>query len=117
MAFRRPHRSATIPVNLAPAWKEAAELLEIQTASTLSRFQRFTESGVSLLLALGTACCQYLLRPSSFPSRRELAVLSSKHLPESVNSDLDVEYLAKDTNSVQLRWMELSEEATRAAYG
>ena len=96
------------PRNLAPAWKAAAEFL----ASTRHRTVPLAEIyeiwreppfGIrdGLLPVLATA---FILS-----KQRELAVYRQSIFQSQI-TDLDVEYLAKDENSVQLRWLELSDE-------
>ena len=96
------------PRKLAPAWKEAAEFLKSNQHRTvpLSEIYRIwreppfgIRDGLLPVLATAFILCK----------QRELAVYR-RSIFQSQITDLDVEYLAKDENSVQLRWMELSEE-------
>ena len=96
------------PRNLAPAWKVAAEFLESNRHRTVPLTEiygiwREPPYGIKdgLLPVLATA---FILS-----KQRELAVYRQSIFQSQI-TDLDVEYLAKDENSVQLRWMELSDE-------
>ena len=93
---------------MAPAWKEAEEFLKSKRHRTVPLSEiygiwREPPFGIKdgLLPVLATA---FILA-----KQRELAVYRQSIFQSQI-TDLDVEYLTKDENSVQLRWMELSDE-------
>ena len=95
--------------NLAPAWQAAAELLESNRDRTVPIAEiydiwREPPFGLKdgLMPVLATA---FILS-----KRRELAFYRQSIFQSHI-SDLDMEYLARDSSSVQLRWMDLSDEA------
>ena len=96
------------PRKLAPAWKKAAEFLKSNRHRTVPLAEiygiwREPPFGIrdGLLPVLATA---FILS-----NQRELAVYRQSIFQSQI-TELDVEYLAKDDNSVQLRWMDLSDE-------
>ena len=95
--------------NLAPAWQAAAELLESNRHRTVPLAEiygiwREPPFGIKdgLMPVLAAA---FILS-----KRRELAFYRQSIFQSHI-SDLDMEYLARDSSSVQLRWMDLSDEA------
>ena len=97
------------PRNLAPAWKAAAEFLESNRHRTVPLAEiyeiwREPPFGIKdgLLPVLAVA---FILS-----KRRELAFYR-QNIFQSEVTDLDIDYLTRDSGSVQLRWMDLSEEA------
>ena len=95
--------------NLAPAWKAAAEFLESHRHRTVPLAEiygiwREPPFGIKdgLLPVLAVA---FILS-----KRRELAFYRQNIFQAHV-TDLDIDYLARDSSSVQLRWMDLSEGA------
>ena len=96
------------PRKLAPAWRAASEFLASNRHRTVPLAEiygiwREPPFGIrdGLMPVLATA---FILS-----KQRELAVYRQSIFQSQI-TDLDVEYLARDENSVQLRWMELSEE-------
>ncbi len=97
------------PRNLAPAWKTAAKFLESNRHRTVPLAEiygiwREPPFGIKdgLLSVLAAA---FILS-----KERELAFYR-QNIFQSQISGLDMEYLARDPRSVQLRWMDLSDEA------
>ena len=95
--------------NLAQTWQAAAEFLESNRHRTVPLAEiydiwRERPFGIKdgLLPVLAGA---FILSKSS-----ELAFYRQSIFQSHI-TDLDMEYLARDPNSVQLRWMDLSEEA------
>ena len=97
------------PHNLAQTWQAAAEFLESNRQRTVPLAEiydiwRERPFGIKdgLLPVLAGA---FILSKKS-----ELAFYRQSIFQSQI-TDLDMEYLARDPNSVQLRWMDLSEEA------
>ena len=97
------------PHNLAQTWQAAAEFLESNRHRTVPLAEiydiwRERPFGIKdgLLPILAGA---FILSKKS-----ELAFYRQSIFQSQI-TDLDMEYLARDPNSVQLRWMDLSEEA------
>ena len=97
------------PHNLAQTWQAAAEFLESNRHRTVPLAEicdiwRERPFGIKdgLLPVLAGA---FILSKKS-----ELAFYRQSIFQSQI-ADLDMEYLARDPNSVQLRWMDLSEEA------
>ena len=107
--FVVPKADANDLSNLAPAWQAATEFLKInrRRAVPLSEVYdvwRDPPFGIrdGLLPVLAGA---FILS-----RHRELAFYRQS-IFQSLITDLDMEYLARDPGSVQLRWMDLSDEA------
>ncbi len=97
------------PRNLSPAWQNAEEFLKSKRQRTVSLSEiydiwRKPPFGIKdgLLPILAAA---FILS-----NRRELAFYRQSVFQSQI-TDLDMEYLARDPSSVQLRWMDLSKEA------
>ena len=102
-------RTGDDPRNLAPAWQAAAEFLESERHRAVSLAEIFDiwrkppygiKDGLMPVLAAA-----FILS-----MRRELAFYRQSIFQSQI-TDLDMEYLARDPSSVQLRWMDLSDEA------
>lgn len=94
--------------NLAPAWQAATKFLESKRHRTVPLAEiydiwRDPPFGIKDGLLPVLAAALILTR------QRELA-LYRQGIFQSQITDLDMEYLARDPHSVQLRWMDLSDE-------
>ena len=97
------------PRNLAPAWKTAAKFLESNRHRTVPLDEiygiwREPPFGIKEGLLSVLAAAFFLSK------ERELAFYR-QNIFQSQISELDMEYLARDPRSIQLRWMDLSDEA------
>ena len=97
------------PCNLSPAWRKATAFLESNKQRTVSVAEiydvwRSPPFGIKegLLPVLAVAFIQSM--------RRKLASYRQNVFQARV-TDLDVDYLAKDSSDVQLRWMDLSDSS------
>ncbi len=106
--FVVPKADANDPSNLAPAWQAATEFLKTNRRravplSEVYNVWRDPPFGIKdgLLPVLAAA---FILS-----THRELAFYR-QNIFQSQITDLDMEYLARDPLSVQLRWMDLSDE-------
>ncbi|MCY3710486.1 MAG: hypothetical protein OXG26_16470 [Caldilineaceae bacterium] len=95
--------------NLAPAWQAAAEFLEtnqdrVVPLSEIYDVWREPPFGIKEGLLPVLAAAFILSR------QRELAFYRQSIFQSQI-TDLEMEYLARDPLSVQLRWMDLSDEA------
>ena len=107
--FVAPTLEGNDPCNLSPAWREAAAFLESNKQRTVSVAEiydiwRGPPFGIKdgLLPVLAVAFIQSM--------RRQLAFYRQNVFQARV-TDLDVDYLAKDSNYVQLRWMDFSDRS------
>lgn len=101
---------ANDPANIAPTWAAATAYLENNSARSvaISELYSIWESpplGIKrgLMPVLSVA---YLL------SRKENLAVYREGIFQARFTDLDVDYLAKDPDSIQLRWMDLSNVST-----
>ncbi len=106
--FVAPEADADDPTNLAPAWQAAEEILKtnrhrVVPLSEIYDVWRDPPFGIKDGLHPILAAAFILSR------QRELAFYRQS-IFQSLITDLDMEYLARDPLSVQLRWMDLSEE-------
>ena len=107
--FVIPKADGDDPSNLAPAWQAAAEFLEsnqdrVVPLSEVYDVWRDPPFGIKEGLLPVLAAAFILSR------QRELAFYRQSIFQSQI-TDLDMEYLARDPLSVQLRWMDLSDEA------
>ena len=107
--FVAPTLEGNDPCNLSPAWREATAFLESNKQRTVSVAEiydiwRGPHFGIKdgLLPVLAVAFIQSM--------RRQLAFYRQNVFQARV-TDLDVDYLAKDSSDVQLRWMDLSDRS------
>ena len=106
--FVAPKADGDDPTNLAPAWQAATEFLKtnrhrVVPLSEIYDVWRDPPFGIKDGLHPILAAAFILSR------HRELAFYRQS-IFQSLITDLDVEYLARDPLSVQLRWMDLSNE-------
>ena len=97
------------PRNLAPAWKAAVELLESNQHRTVPLAEIY-EVWREPPYGIKDGLMSVLAAAFVLSKRRELAFYR-QNIFQSQITDLDMEYLARDPLSVQLRWMNLSDEA------
>ena len=95
--------------NLAPAWQAAAELLESNRDRTVSLAEIY-DIWREPPFGIKDGLMPVLAAAFILSKRRELAFYRQSIFQSHI-SDLDMEYLARDSSSVQLRWMDLSDEA------
>lgn len=105
--FVAPNREEADPCNLAHAWEAAKKLLESNgdravSVSEIYEIWRKPPFGIKdgLLSVLAAAFILSL--------RRDVAFYRQSVFQARI-TDLDMDYLAKDPNDLQLRWMNLSE--------
>ncbi len=96
------------PCNLAPAWKAAAEALESNRRRTVPLAEIY-DVWREPPFGIKDGLMPVLAAAFVLSKKRELAFYR-QNIFQSRVTDLDLEYLARDPNSVQLRWMELSDE-------
>ena len=106
---------ANDPCRLAPIWEAAVEYIKSQSHRTIAvseiydlwRAQPYgVKDGLMPILAVAFVLSQ----------RNRLAVYRDGMFRARID-DVDVEYLAKDAATVQLRWMDLSDVARRLLSG
>ena len=95
--------------NLAPAWQAAAELLESNGDRTIPLAEIY-DIWREPPFGIKDGLMPVLAAAFILSKRRELAFYRQSIFQSHI-SDLDMEYLARDSSSVQLRWMDLSDEA------
>ena len=107
--FVAPTLEGNDPCNLSPAWREATAFLESNKQRTVSVTEiydiwRSPPLGIKdgLLPVLAVAFIQ---------SRRRQLAFYRQNVFQARVTDLDVDYLAKDSSDVQLRWMDLSDRS------
>ena len=107
--FVAPTLEGNDPCNLSPAWREATAFLESNKQRTVSVAEiydiwRGPPLGIKdgLLPVLAVAFIQ---------SRRRQLAFYRQNVFQARVTDLDVDYLAKDSSDVQLRWMDLSDRS------
>ena len=107
--FVAPTLEGNDPCNLRPAWREATAFLESNKQRTVSVAEiydiwRSPPLGIKegLLPVLAVAFIQ---------SRRRQLAFYRQNVFQARVTDLDVDYLAKDSSDVQLRWMDLSDRS------
>ncbi len=106
--FVAPKADEEDPSNIAPAWRAAEEFLKSNRHRVVPLYEiydvwREQPFGIKDGLLPVLAAAFILSR------HRELAFYRQS-IFQSLITDLDMEYLARDPHSVQLRWMDLSEE-------
>ena len=95
--------------NLAPAWQAAAEFLESNRDRTVPLAEIY-DIWREPPFGIKDGLMPVLAAAFILSKRRELAFYRQSIFQSHI-SDLDMEYLARDSSSVQLRWMDLSDEA------
>jgi hypothetical protein len=105
----------TDPCGLLPAWKAAVELLESNSEKSMSMADLYATwqnppYGIKqgLLPVLGVA---FLL------AHRDRLAFYREGVFQARFTDLDVDYLATDSNTIQLRWMDLSRDSRKILSG
>ena len=110
-----PITSGVDPCRLAPMWKEAFDYVKKHANRTVAVSELFNEwrkppfgvkDGLMPILAVAFVLSQ----------RDKLAVYRNG-IFRAKFADVDVDYLAKDAGSIQLRWMDLSDVARRLLSG
>ena len=97
------------PRNLAPAWQAATEHLESNRNRTVPLAEIY-DIWREPPFGIKDGLMPVLAAAFILSKRRELAFYRQSIFQAHV-TDLDMEYLARDPRSVQLRWMDLSDEA------
>ncbi len=97
------------PCNLAPAWRVATELLEVNRHRTVSVYEIY-EAWREQPLGIKDGLLPVLVAAFIFSRRREVAFYRQSVFQARV-TDLDMDYLSNDPRDVQLRWMDLSEDS------
>lgn len=109
--FVSPGSAGDDPCNLAPAWEAAADLLAANVQRTVAVGELYDcwrqppfgiKDGLLPILAVA-----FIL------SNRQSLALYRQGIFQARLTDLDTDYLAKDPQDIQLRWMDLSEVARR----
>ena len=107
--FVAPDAGSGDPSNLAPAWSAAVQHLECHRDRAVSLSEvydiwRERPFGIKegLLPVLSTA---FIL------SQRSRVAVYRQNIFQARLTDLDVDYLARDSTDIQLRWMDLTEKA------
>ena len=95
--------------NLAPAWQAAAEFLESNRDRAVPLAEIY-DIWREPPFGIKDGLMPVLAAAFILSKRRELAFYRQSIFQSHI-SDLDMEYLARDPSSVQLRWMDLSDEA------
>ncbi|MCY3994471.1 MAG: hypothetical protein OXF50_24825 [Caldilineaceae bacterium] len=96
------------PRNLAPAWKDAAEVLEANRRRTVPLAEIF-DIWREPPFGIKDGLLPVLAAAFILSKKRELAFYRQSIFQSQI-TDLDMEYLARDPLSVQLRWMGLSDQ-------
>ena len=113
--FVSPTTSSVDPCRLAPMWKKAFDHVKKHAHRTVAVSELFNEwrkppfgvkDGLMPILALAFVLSQ----------RDKLAVYRDG-IFRAKFADVDVDYLAKDATSIQLRWMDLTDVARRLLSG
>ena len=107
--FVAPTSDGNDPRRLAPAWQAATELLESNRNRTVP-LAEFYDIWREPPFGIKDGLMPVLAAAFILSKRRELAFYRQSIFQAHV-TDLDMEYLARDPRSVQLRWMDLSDEA------
>ena len=97
------------PRNLTPAWQAAAEFLESnrhRSVPLAEIYEIWSEPPFGIKDGLFPVLAVAFI----LSKRRELAFYRQNIFQAHV-TDLDIDYLTRDSSSVQLRWMDLTEEA------
>ena len=108
-AFVAPTAGSNDPCNLTLAWQAATEILESNRHRTVPLAEIY-DIWRKLPFGIKDGLLPVLAAAFILSKRRELAFYRQSIFQAHI-ADLDMEYLARDPNSVQLRWMDLSEEA------
>ena len=95
--------------NLAPAWQAAAEFLESNRDRTVPLAEIY-DIWREPPFGIKDGLMPVLAAAFILSKRRELAFYRQSIFQAHI-TDLDMEHLARDPSSVQLRWMDLSDEA------
>ena len=113
--FDSPTASGSDPCRLAPMWKRALEHLEEHANRTVAISELFDEwrkppfgakNGIMPILAVA-----FVL------SQRDKVAVYREGIFRARFDDVDVDYLAKDATSIQLRWMDLTDIAQHLLSG
>ena len=109
--FVSPTKGSADPYRLAPMWDETLAYVKKHANSTVAVSELFdlwrrppfgVKDGLMPILAV-----TFVL------SQRDKLALYRQGIFRARFDDVDVEYLAKDANSIQLRWMDLTDIARR----
>ena len=113
--FDSPIRGRSDPCRLAPIWKRALEHLKEHADRTVAISELFDEwrkppfgvkNGIMPVLIVA-----FVL------SQRDKVAVYREGIFRATFDDVDVEYLAKDATSIQLRWMDLTDIAQHLLSG
>ncbi len=96
------------PRNLTPTWQAAGKFLKSNRQRTVSLAEIYA-IWRKPPLGIKNGLLPILAAAFILSKRRELAFYRQSIFQSQI-TDLDMEYLAKDEHSVQLRWMELSDK-------
>ncbi len=96
------------PRNLSPAWQAAAELLESNQRRTVPLAEIY-DIWREPPIGIKDGLLPVLAAAFILSKKRELAFYRQSIFQSQI-TDLDMEFLAKDPNSVQLRWMDLTDQ-------
>ena len=107
--FVAPTADSDDPCNLAPAWQAATAILESNRRRTVS-LAEICDIWREPPFGIKDGLLPLLAATFILTKRRELAFYRQSIFQAHVTG-LDMEYLAKDRRAVQLRWMDLSDEA------
>lgn len=109
--FAAPTAGEYDPCNLAPAWQGATELLKSQANRTVAVSEIY-DIWRSAPFGIKDGVLPVLVVAFILSGRRALAVY--RHgIFQARLSDLEMDYLAKDPDDIQLRWMDLSDVSRR----
>ena len=108
--FAARARPATILATLRRQWDAAAEFLESNRQRTVPPCRDLRNLEETALRRQGRPAAGLGRGPFILSQRRALAFYRQSIFQSQI-TDLDMEYLAHDARTVQLRWMDLSDEA------
>ena len=109
--FVSPVSSDTDACNLAPAWEAGADLMAAnaqRTVAVAELYDRWRQPPFGIKDGLLP-----ILVVAFILSNRQTLALYRQGIFQARLTDLDTDYLAKDPQDIQLRWMDLSEVARR----
>ncbi len=112
--FAAPSRRSD-PSNLLPAWSAAEDLLKAQSSRSVNLSELY-ELWSSAPFGLKDGLAPILAVTFVLANRDKLAIYR-EGIFQAHFTDLDVDYLAIDPTSVQLRWMDLSTTSRRMLEG
>ena len=107
--FVAPTAGGNDPCDLAPAWQAAATFLESNWNRTVPLAEIY-DIWRDPPFGIKDGLMPVLAAAFILSKRCELAFYRQSIFQSQI-TDLDMEYLARDPHSVQLRWMDLSDEA------